>query len=83
VKTKLSNDYWPNSFDEIHDFFSKVIFESHWKKNALLFHFGFIKIWILCGFLDSLVEKASLVFGDILSNLFVPHVSSPLEMVPH
>jgi hypothetical protein len=28
------------------------------------------------------MEKASLVFGDILSNLLVPHIPSPLEMVP-
>jgi hypothetical protein len=70
VKTKLANGSWHNSFDEIHDFFSKVIFVSY--SNffyALLVHFGFIKDWF---FLDSLVEKVSLVFGDILSNLLIP-----------
>jgi hypothetical protein len=29
------------------------------------------------------VEKASLVFGNTLSNLSVPHASSPSKMVLH
>ncbi len=33
-------------------------------------------------FFGFIMEKASLVFGDILSNLLVPHIPSPLEMVP-
>jgi hypothetical protein len=84
VKTNLATSSWPNSFDEIHNFFSKVLFESH--PNffyALLVHFGFIKDLFFCSFLDSLVEKVSLLFGDIPSNLHVPHVPNPLKMVFH
>jgi hypothetical protein len=44
VKTKLANGSWHNSFDEIHDFFFKVIFEfCSIIFYALLVHFGFIK----------------------------------------
>ncbi len=73
-----------NSFDENYDLFITVILKSHPKKNYALFvHFGSIEDWFFCGIWDSLVEKVSLVFKEIPSNLLVSHASNPLKMVSH
>jgi hypothetical protein len=50
VKTKLAKKSWLNSYDEICNFFSKNLLESH--PNffyVILVHLGFIDNWFFCG----------------------------------